>query len=93
MILISGNGIIILRPKFLYLFNFLNNCIMSLSRTITIVGGGLLLIFIIIQIMNFYGVEQSAYGTYIVFFLFMLLSLIILPNNPPTLNALRALKA
>ena len=66
---------------------------MSLSRTITIVGGGLLLIFIIIQIMNFYGVEQSAYGTYIVFFLFMLLSLIILPNNPPTLNALRALKA
>ena len=60
---------------------------------VTLIGLGLLLTYIMIQVMNFYGIDQSAYGTYVVFYLFILLSLVVLPNNSPTLNMMRTLRA
>lgn len=33
------------------------------------------------QILNFYGIGQESYGIYLGFFLFMLLSIAILPNE------------
>ena len=59
---------------------------------VTLIGLGLLLTYIMIQVMNFYGIDQSAYGTYVVFYLFILLSLVVLPNNSPTLNMMRTLR-
>ena len=59
---------------------------------VTLIGLGLLLTYIMIQVMNFYGIDQSAYGTYVVFYLFILLSLVALPNNSPTLNMMRTLR-
>ena len=66
---------------------------MAFGKTITFIGVSLLVMYIIIQILTFYGVDQSAYGIYLVFFLFILLSILILPNNDPTLNMLKTLKS
>ena len=59
---------------------------MSFGRTITIIGFTLLFLYIITQILNFYGIGQDAYGIYLGFFLFMLLSMVILPNQDLTLK-------
>ena len=66
---------------------------MAFGKTITFIGVSLLVMYILIQILTFYGVDQSAYGIYLVFFLFILLSILILPNNEPTLNMLKTLKS
>ena len=65
---------------------------MAFGKTITFIGVSLLVMYILIQILNFYGIDQSVYGIYLVFFLFILLSILILPNNDPSLNMLKALK-
>jgi hypothetical protein len=65
---------------------------MAFGKTITFIGVSLLVMYIMIQILNFYGVDQSVYGIYLVFFLFILLSILILPNSEPTLNMLKTLK-
>jgi hypothetical protein len=61
---------------------------MKLSSTalITIVGVTSLLIYIIIQLLNIYGVDFSVYGKYIMFYLFILLSLFILPMENQNLT-------
>ena len=66
---------------------------MAFGKTITFIGVSLLVMYIMIQILNFYGVDQSVYGIYLVFFLFILLSILILPNSEPTLNMLKTLKS
>ena len=65
---------------------------MAFGKTITFIGVSLLVMYILIQILNFYGIDQSVYGIYLVFFLFILLSILILPNSEPTLNMLKTLK-
>ena len=59
---------------------------MSFGKTITIIGFSLLFIYIITQILNFYGIGQESYGIYLGFFLFMLLSMAILPKQDKTLK-------
>lgn len=41
----------------------------------------LLLMYILTQILNFYGVDASYYGTYFVFYLFLLLTMLVLPQR------------
>lgn len=59
---------------------------MSFGKTITFIGLALLFLYVITQILNFYGVGQDSYGIYLGFFLFMLLSMAILPNQDLTLK-------
>ena len=59
---------------------------MSFGKTITIIGFSLLFIYIITQILNFYGIGQESYGIYLGFFLFMLLSMAVLPKQDKTLK-------
>jgi len=54
---------------------------MSFGKTLTIIGFSLLFLYILMQILNFYGIGQESYGIYLGFFLFMLLSIAILPNE------------
>ena len=82
-----------LEGKFYFSLYFTIQNIMAFGKTITFIGVSLLVMYIIIQILTFYGVDQSAYGIYLVFFLFILLSILILPNNDPTLNMLKTLKS
>jgi hypothetical protein len=49
--------------------------------TITMLGTFIAFIYSIVQICNFYGIEQSTYGIYVLFYLFIAFSSLILPTN------------
>jgi hypothetical protein len=50
---------------------------------ITILGLATVFLYSLIQILNFYGVDHTDYGVYILFYVFIILSMIILPNDYP----------
>lgn len=56
---------------------------MSSSVIITIIGISVVFFYAIIKILNFYGFSYDVYGTYIVFYALMILSILILPNSDP----------
>jgi hypothetical protein len=58
---------------------------MTTGKGIAMLGISLILIYAVTRILNFYGVGTEVYGIYLVFYLFMLLTIFILPNNPPTI--------
>jgi hypothetical protein len=59
---------------------------MSASKTITIIGLSLIFLYIVTQILKFYGIGSDSYGIYLGFIAFMLLSMIVLPNSDATLK-------
>ena len=56
------------------------------SSTITNIGISIILIYSIIQILNFYGVGVNIYGSYLAFYIFLLLSTYVLPKEYPQLT-------
>ena len=50
-------------------------------NTITLVGLSIIFFYSLTQILNFYGVDQSVYGVYILFYIFIILCILILPNS------------
>ena len=50
---------------------------------ITLIGLSLLFFYSITQILNFYGVSESTYGIYLLFYIFIVISILILPNDYP----------
>jgi hypothetical protein len=55
---------------------------MAISN-ITLLGISLIFFYSISQILKFYGVGEEVYGYYLIFYTFMLLSILILPNDYP----------
>jgi hypothetical protein len=55
---------------------------MAISN-ITLLGISLIFFYTISQILKFYGVGEEVYGYYLIFYAFMLLSILILPNEYP----------
>jgi len=51
------------------------------SKNIAAVGVMLVLMFIVIQIMNFYDVGQEYYYPFFIFYVMLLLCYIVLPNQ------------
>jgi len=56
---------------------------MSSSRLITIIGFSILIIYIVIQLFNFYGVGQDVYGIYLSFLIFLIITSFVLPTKYP----------
>jgi hypothetical protein len=54
---------------------------MSSSKIITTLGFAMLMLYIILQILNFYGIGQDVYGIYLVFFLFLITNTLVLPTK------------
>ena len=54
---------------------------MSVNSSITTFGIAILLMYGLTKILDFYGVSISSYGSYIAFYIFILISMYILPNN------------
>ena len=55
---------------------------MTISN-ITLLGISLILFYSLTQILKFYGVGEEVYGYYLIFYVFILLSILILPNEYP----------
>ena len=56
---------------------------MTTGSLMTFIGCSILIVYIIMQIFNFYGVGQDVYGIYLAFLVFILLSIVVLPNKNP----------
>ena len=55
---------------------------LSLTNIITYVGIAILFIYIVMSIMNFYGVSNESYSIYIIFYIFMFISVLFLGSSP-----------
>jgi uncharacterized membrane protein YtjA (UPF0391 family) len=53
---------------------------MSSGNTISIIGLTVVLVYVICQILNFYGVSPSSYGIYLCFYIFIVLCVLIFPK-------------
>ncbi len=59
---------------------------MSASTIITTLGISLLLVYGVTKILEFYGIGINVYGSYIAFYLFILITSFVLPRNYPRLK-------
>jgi hypothetical protein len=50
---------------------------------ITLVGLSIIFFYSLSQILNFYGIGEDVYGIYILFYVFILFCIMILPNDYP----------
>lgn len=52
-------------------------------NAITLIGLSIIFFYSLTQILNFYGVSEDVYGVYILFYIFIIISILVLPNNYP----------
>jgi hypothetical protein len=50
---------------------------------ITLIGLSIIIFYSLTQVLNFYGVDKDVYGIYILFYIFIILCILILPNDYP----------
>ena len=50
---------------------------------ITLIGISIIFFYSLTQLLNFYGVGEDVYGIYILFYIFIIISSLILPNDYP----------
>ena len=50
---------------------------------ITLVGISIIFFYSLTQIMKFYGIGEDVYGVYVLFYIFIIISIIVLPNDYP----------
>lgn len=50
---------------------------------ITLLGLSIVFFYSLTQIFTFYGITEDVYGVYLLFYLFIILCIFILPNNYP----------
>jgi hypothetical protein len=50
---------------------------------ITLIGISVIFFYSLTQILKFYGVGQDVYGAYILFYIFMIICILVLPNSYP----------
>ena len=48
---------------------------------ITIIGLSVIFFYSLIQILNFYGISVDIYGVYVLFYIFIIISIIVLPHD------------
>jgi hypothetical protein len=59
---------------------------MSTSLIITTLGVSIIIIYGIIKLLDFYGIGINVYGSYIAFYVFIVLSSFILPREYPKIT-------
>jgi hypothetical protein len=50
---------------------------------ITLIGLSIVFFYSLTQILIFYGVDESSYGAYILFYIFIIMCILVLPNDYP----------
>ena len=53
-------------------------------NTITLLGVSIIFFYSLNQILKFYGVGEDVYGVYILFYIMIIISILVLPNEYPT---------
>lgn len=50
---------------------------------ITLIGLSIVFFYSLIQIFKFYGVGEDVYGIYLLFYIFIIICILVLPNSNP----------
>jgi hypothetical protein len=50
---------------------------------ITLIGLSIVFFYSLTQILKFYGIGEHAYGIYILFYIFIIICILVLPNDNP----------
>ena len=50
---------------------------------ITLIGLSIIFFYSLTQILNFYGIDLSSYGVYVLFYFFIIFCILVLPNEYP----------
>ena len=50
---------------------------------ITLIGISIVFFYSLSQILQFYGVGEDVYGIYLLFYIFIIMCILVLPNNNP----------
>jgi hypothetical protein len=53
-------------------------------NAITLIGFSIIFFYSLTQILKFYGVGEDVYGVYILFYIMIIISILVLPNEYPT---------
>ena len=49
---------------------------------VTLIGLSIIFFYSLTQILKFYGIDESVYGAYILFYIFIIICILVLPNDP-----------
>jgi len=52
--------------------------------SITLIGITIVFFYCLTKILNFYGVQESVYGVYILFYILLCFCILVLPSDEPT---------
>jgi hypothetical protein len=52
-------------------------------NAITLIGLSIVFFYSLTQILKFYGVGEDVYGIYILFYIFIIICILVLPNDDP----------
>ena len=50
---------------------------------VTLIGLSIIFFYSLTQMLNFYGIGQDVYGVYVLFYIFIILCILVLPNDNP----------
>jgi len=50
---------------------------------ITLIGLSIIFLYSLTQILQFYGIDQTTYGAYILFYILIIICILVLPNDYP----------
>jgi len=57
--------------------------LMSLSSTTSLIGVSVLVFYSVSKILQFYGIGENVYGVYMLFYIFIIALIMLIPNNYP----------
>jgi hypothetical protein len=57
---------------------------LSTNNLLTILGFSTIFTYVITNLLEFYGIGADVYGSYVGFYLFLMISLFVLPRDYPT---------
>lgn len=52
-------------------------------ESITLLGISIIILYVLSQILKFFGIDQETYAPYFLFFIFLVISTFVLPKNYP----------
>lgn len=57
---------------------------LSTNNLLTILGFSVIFTYVITNLLEFYGIGADVYGSYVGFYLFLMISMFVLPRDYPT---------
>jgi len=52
-------------------------------NSITLIGVSIIIFYSLIQILKFHGISEDIYGVYVLFYILIIISILILPHDYP----------